>query len=118
MNRLLAIRCRKCRAVLVDDPEDQILFHDPLESGKIPHFSSTTPRIPSTTCTSFFIKRPNWLDLQYGQRELTLNCPRCESKVGTWSWRGFPCSCGSWIVPGFSLTKSKIDTVYSTPKPF
>jgi hypothetical protein len=40
-----------------------------------------------------------------------LSCPRCHSKVGTFSWIGIRCSCGSWIVPGFALLKSKVDCI-------
>lgn len=38
-----------------------------------------------------------------------INCIKCNSKIGQWSWTGLQCSCGAWVVPAFQITKTKVD---------
>ena len=46
-----------------------------------------------------------------GELEGKLECPKCFSKVGGYTWQGMRCSCGIWVTPCFSLGKSKVDEV-------
>ena len=62
------------------------------------------------SCTLYFSREQNWMPI-FGQKEATLNCPKCGKKVGSFSWWGLRCSCGEWIVPGFSFPKSKVDPI-------
>jgi len=65
-------------------------------------------------CTSWFVSEPNaWMsrctsgdDTSTGK----LVCPSCTNRVGSFSWSGSQCSCGTWIVPAFQFPKSKLDT--------
>jgi hypothetical protein len=56
----------------------------------------------------------DWMDqdlLDQGK----LMCPnaKCQSRIGTFSWSGSQCSCGTWVTPYIKLIKSKVDHVYS-----
>lgn len=47
-------------------------------------------------------------DFRDGEIEGKLNCFKCHSKVGGWSWQGGRCSCGKWIIPDIHLQRSKL----------
>lgn len=40
---------------------------------------------------------------------LQLLCPKCTSKLGSFSWWGEQCSCGHWVTPAFQIHKSRVD---------
>jgi dual specificity phosphatase 12 len=48
-------------------------------------------------------------ELEQGKLDGRLECPKCQTNVGKYAWQGMPCSCGEWVVPGISLTKSRLD---------
>ena len=53
----------------------------------------------------------SWMrpELEQGKLEGRIECPNCHSNVGKYAWQGMQCSCGDWMVPGISLSKSRID---------
>ena len=53
-------------------------------------------------------------ELEQGKIEGRLECPKCKTNVGKYAWQGMHCSCGDWVVPGISLTKTRIDEVKVT----
>ena len=67
------------------------------------------------SCSSYFLADTvDWMDedlLDQGK----LTCPnfKCQTRIGTFSWSGSQCSCGTWVTPSIKLIKSKIDRVYS-----
>jgi dual specificity phosphatase 12 len=50
-------------------------------------------------------------ELEQGKLDGRLECPKCHTNVGKYAWQGMQCSCSEWIVPGISLSKSRIDEV-------
>ncbi|XP_071617113.1 dual specificity protein phosphatase 12 isoform X4 [Heliangelus exortis] len=50
-----------------------------------------------------------------GVMEGQLLCPKCTSKLGSFSWRGEQCSCGRWVTPAFQIHKSRVDEVRMLP---
>jgi len=105
-------RCKKCRKVLFD--EENVIEH---ELGKADAFSRNSnfsrPTNPSReSCTSVFSEPMEWIQ---GLESLdgSITCPKCESKVGNFSWIGSQCSCGAWVSPAFVFHKSKIDQILS-----
>lgn len=73
-----------------------------------------------TQCSLIFINEPAWfekrpiadnipLEIQENPIDGKLHCPKCKSKLGSYSWYGMPCTCGKWICPSFSIQKSKAD---------
>lgn len=51
--------------------------------------------------------------LERGELAGRLECPnlRCGALVGRYAWQGLRCSCGKWVVPGFSLQGGRVDEV-------
>jgi dual specificity phosphatase 12 len=86
--------CRSCRCCLADSSQ----LHEHSKSSN------------SNNCTSVFLEDPPSFFSANGVEEGKLLCPKCQSKVGTWSWVGNKCSCGEWIVPAYQFPKSKVDT--------
>src|ERR1700761_2887725 len=71
---------------------------------------------PSTlTCAHYFLDPLSWMrpELEKGQLDGRLECPKCKTNVGKYAWQGMQCSCGEWVVPGISLTRARIDEVKS-----
>uniref|UniRef100_A0A8C6PK03 protein-tyrosine-phosphatase n=1 Tax=Nothobranchius furzeri TaxID=105023 RepID=A0A8C6PK03_NOTFU len=63
-------------------------------------------------CTSYFIEpvqwmKPSLLRVMHGQ----LLCPKCSSKLGSFSWCGYQCSCGRWVTPAFQLHHNRVDEI-------
>jgi len=50
-------------------------------------------------------------ELEKGNLDGRLECPKCKANVGKYAWQGMRCSCGSWQVPAITLAKAKIDEV-------
>lgn len=85
--------CRTCRTCLLDN--SQLNDHSRNETNK---------------CTSYFLEDPpHFLTIKSDEETGKLNCPKCGSRIGNWSWIGNTCSCGKWITPAFQFTKSKLD---------
>jgi hypothetical protein len=68
-------------------------------------------------CNCFFLD-PNHVDRRdaleaalgsFEELEGKLLCGKCKTRVGNFAWAGNQCSCGGWMVPGFSVTKSRVD---------
>uniref|UniRef100_A0A8C0U7Z4 protein-tyrosine-phosphatase n=1 Tax=Cyanistes caeruleus TaxID=156563 RepID=A0A8C0U7Z4_CYACU len=67
-------------------------------------------------CTSYFIEPVQWMEpALLGVMEGQLLCPKCTSKLGSFSWRGDQCSCGRWVTPAFQIHKSRVDEVRTLP---
>lgn len=66
-------------------------------------------------CAHYFLDPLSWMrdELEQGKLDGRLECPKCHTNIGKYAWQGMQCSCGSWIVPGISLSKSRIDQVRS-----
>lgn len=121
------LRCKKCRQVLA--LEGQIENHLPPDaSSRQAQFIKRAPnsrRIisaqeASDSCSHYFVREPLiWMRSELedkGEIEGKFNCPKCESKVGGYSWKGSRCSCGKWMIPALHLQCAKIDNIksYST----
>jgi dual specificity phosphatase 12 len=89
------LRCRRCRRVLATaQPHRPAARHRP-------------------ACAHHFVQPQAWMrpELERGQLEGRLACPnaRCGALVGRYAWQGMRCSCGDWLVPGFSLQAARVD---------
>lgn len=50
-------------------------------------------------------------ELEKGQLDGKFNCPKCQAKVGSYSWQGSKCSCGKWVTPAIELQRARVDEV-------
>jgi dual specificity phosphatase 12 len=69
------------------------------------------PMRSSPPCSHYFLDPLSWMrpELEQGKLEGRLECPKCHTNVGKYAWQGMQCSCNQWIVPGFSIAKSRVD---------
>ncbi|KAM9020535.1 dual specificity protein phosphatase 12 [Ara ararauna] len=112
-------RCRKCRRALFRS--SSILSH--MEGSGPAAFAHK--RITESAqlrgdshekCTSYFTEPVQWMEpALLGVMEGQLLCPKCTSKLGSFSWRGEQCSCGRWVTPAFQIHKSRVDEVRMLP---
>ena len=98
-------RCKRCRRPLATS--QFLVQHRPKEKPEDPH---SLP-VPSSACSHHFLDALSWMrpELEKGQLEGRLECPKCSANVGKYAWQGMQCSCGDWVVPGISLAKGRID---------
>ncbi|KAK5989489.1 Tyrosine-protein phosphatase YVH1-like protein [Cladobotryum mycophilum] len=114
----VSLRCKKCRRTLATAPF--ILQHEPLPSSSpslesSPTATATLPAAPAapTACQHIFVEPLSWMrtELEKGEMSGRLSCPhaRCGAGVGRYDWKGFRCTCGEWVTPGFSLQRARVD---------
>ena len=101
--RTVFAACRACRSNLFQ-------FDDNVHEHSTHIINKRRGSINPSKCTSVFLTdQPEWLQLNDdGQGKI--NCPKCEARIGQWSWVGSKCSCGEWISPNFQFIISKFDT--------
>ncbi|KAI1106338.1 dual specificity protein phosphatase 12 [Jackrogersella minutella] len=95
------VRCKKCRRILATP------------KFVVPH--TPTGQTESSNCAHIFIETLSWMRtvLEDGTLEGRLSCPnaKCGATVGRFAWQGLKCSCSEWVVPAFSLNRSRVDEV-------
>lgn len=58
----------------------------------------------------FFLEPLAWMDGILRQTNGKLHCPKCQSKLGSFSWTmGCHCPCGTQVSPAFYLVPSKVE---------
>ncbi|NXE61093.1 DUS12 phosphatase, partial [Calcarius ornatus] len=119
LNTEVLYRCRKCRRALFRS--SSILSHtEGMGPTAFAHKRITeSARLSGNgqeKCTSYFIEPVQWMEpALLGVMEGQLLCPKCTSKLGSFSWRGDQCSCGRWVTPAFQIHKSRVDEVRTLP---
>ncbi|KAI1438949.1 protein-tyrosine phosphatase-like protein [Xylaria sp. CBS 124048] len=90
------MRCKKCNTTLATT------------KFLVPHASS---------CSHIFIDTLSWMRpmLEDGALDGRLICPnsKCGATVGRFAWQGLKCTCGQYVVPAFSLNRSRVDEMSS-----
>ncbi|EGV60612.1 tyrosine protein phosphatase yvh1 [Yamadazyma tenuis] len=115
------LRCKICREILAKST--QILPHvKPDESSRHATFHKKMGNHihssfeASADCSHYFLKDPlKWMKLPKEELEGKFHCVKCQSKLGGYSWKGSRCSCGSWVIPSFHLSTSKVDYIKLAP---
>ncbi|KAF8422097.1 protein-tyrosine phosphatase-like protein [Tirmania nivea] len=99
----LELRCKRCRQTLATS------------HALAPHTAVLSLARDSNpqVCAHHFLEPLLWMkpEMSKGAVSGKLKCPKCDSKVGSYAWQGIQCSCGSWVVPGISVAKGKVDEV-------
>lgn len=123
----LQLRCKKCRhvlATLMDIQEHEAPDKDSEQSRFIRRVPNRRRIISledgADTCSHYFMGEPvEWMSGELSKQELEgkFACPKCEAKVGGYSWRGSRCSCGKWMIPALHLQLAKVDAMKSGIKP-
>lgn len=99
------VRCKKCRRTL--STPNFLVSHTP------------TGQAANSGCAHIFIETLSWMRpmLEEGILDGRLVCPnsKCGATVGRFAWQGLQCSCKEWVVPAFSLNRSRVDEVSTRP---
>lgn len=115
------LRCKRCRHTLASS--HHVELHDtPDEDSKQSLFIKTAANLrrvisreaASVSCSHHFLAEPTaWMGPEMDKQEMDgkLNCPKCDAKVGAYSWKGSRCSCGKWMTPAIHLQTAKVDKV-------
>lgn len=97
--------CKRCRSVLIsiDDLED------PPHAQSLHNFRRKGQSSSQGMCQNLCIADPlPWMN-GCNEMEGKLHCPKCQTKVGHYSWTGAQCSCGTWVTPAIMVPLSKVD---------
>ncbi|CAG5096991.1 Similar to MKP-4: Dual specificity protein phosphatase MPK-4 (Drosophila melanogaster) [Cotesia congregata] len=124
-------RCKRCRRVVAS--ASNLLPHFPNERqiwryignktydglspkqiqklAKIEKHKKDGTSNSTEACTkTHFIEPLAWMRDIIHNVEGKLNCPKCETKLGSFSWiSGCQCPCGAKVAPAFYLVPSKVD---------
>lgn len=97
----------------MNDEQSQINTDRQNEYGMLHRISQQIQSKGRWKCQHVFLEPVLWLkdELEKGELEGRLQCPRCSTKVGSYHWQGMQCSCRTWVTPAFSLMMSKVDIV-------
>ncbi|XP_077392890.1 dual specificity protein phosphatase 12 isoform X2 [Festucalex cinctus] len=102
-------RCRKCRRTLF---RSSSLLSHPVGEGASAFSHKKSSNLNGIQCTSYFIEPVQWMEQALlGVMDGQLLCPKCQSKLGSFSWCGDQCSCGRWITPSFQLHRNRVDEI-------
>ena len=112
--------CRKCRCLLF--LHEDLMTHTASKqtfsykkkkkdrkataTATMSNASPSTNKKQDDECGVHFLHLPTeWMSESEGK----IHCPKCTTRLGSFSWSGSQCSCGSWITPSISFPKSKVD---------
>ncbi|EGC30919.1 hypothetical protein DICPUDRAFT_157281 [Dictyostelium purpureum] len=65
----------------------------------------------SRGCKSFFLSAAPWMKVDITKNNIKVVCPKCETKLGSFSHSGEKCSCGSVVQESCRVLKARVDTV-------
>lgn len=120
-------RCKKCRRIVASASnilphaarEKQIWRHistkrtskEGKSQEKPVEYAKKEEQCKSELCDKIYFVEPlAWMPDITHSVEGKLNCPKCNTKLGSYSWiSGSQCPCGSKIAPAFYLVPSKLD---------
>ncbi|KAM3605170.1 uncharacterized protein V6R79_021702 [Siganus canaliculatus] len=107
----VSYRCRKCRRTLFRD--SSIFSHQVGEGAPAFGHKKSSNLSGDIQCTSYFIEPVQWMEQALlGVMDGQLLCPKCSSKLGSFSWCGDQCSCGRWVTPAFQLHRNRVDEIW------
>ncbi|XP_062223613.1 probable inactive dual specificity protein phosphatase-like At4g18593 [Phragmites australis] len=104
-------RCKRCRRMVAT--QEFIVAH---EVGEGEESFKTRKRFhvdvddKQPECMCIFVEPMKWMQhVEEGYVSHKLYCMGCKALLGQFNWAGMQCTCGTWVIPAFQLTKSKID---------
>ena len=123
----LEVRCRKCRRNLATsayiashEPKAASATQDSLVAAAKRPISEARPQADGSLasaapnqCAHLFLDPLSWMriELEKGNLDGRLECPKCGTNVGKYAWQGMKCSCGAWVTPAISLSRSRVDEI-------
>lgn len=111
----LLYKCKKCRRPVFKSAN--ALPHSPGKGetafdwrAKLQSNSEQQPKSSSESCSrTINIEPMKWMESSILTLSGKILCPKCSAKLGSFTWLGEPCSCGTWVIPSFRIDKKKVD---------
>lgn len=105
-------RCRRCRQMVAT--QEYVVTH---KVGRGDGHFGTRKRSDvdvddkKPECSlCIFVEPMKWMKaVEEGYISHKLYCMGCNALLGPFNWAGMQCACGTWVIPAFQLTKSKLD---------
>eukprot|EP01116_Phalansterium_solitarium_P001238 TRINITY_DN11013_c0_g1_i1.p2 TRINITY_DN11013_c0_g1~~TRINITY_DN11013_c0_g1_i1.p2 ORF type:complete len:354 (+),score=68.64 TRINITY_DN11013_c0_g1_i1:33-1064(+) len=97
--------CKMCRQRLFD--ERDVTPHE-VGEGQTAFKWHKRANTGEPACTSLFLNEMDWMG-DVSDVVGKLCCPKCQSRVGSFSWAGGQCSCGAWQTPSFQVLRARVD---------
>ncbi|KAK9447130.1 protein-tyrosine phosphatase-like protein [Limtongia smithiae] len=113
----IELRCKKCRCPLSTGAA--IIPHSPRPTSSSQQLLRSTKIGPGMVsvlqqgCNHYFLDPVRWMkpELEKGELEGKFDCPKCNTKIGSYRWQGMQCTCGEWVTPGISVQRGRVDEV-------
>jgi dual specificity phosphatase 12 len=111
-------KCKKCRYYLFNATNriKHLKSYEKYDTNdwysKLDYFKKLNSgnNLNNSVCTKeIFIEPVSWLVDKISDIEGKINCPKCDSKIGSFNWYGQKCSCHTWVVPAFHIYEQKVD---------
>ncbi|XP_037038369.1 dual specificity protein phosphatase MPK-4 [Bradysia coprophila] len=134
----IVYRCKKCRRIVAS--KSNVITHKPVSPNQRPRecakldayadehtgvmIDEISDKLKENSLSSdrssdvemdyckdvYFIEPLAWMDGILRQTNGKLHCPKCQSKLGSFSWTmGINCPCGTQVSPAFYLVPSKVE---------
>ena len=112
--RSTQLRCKKCRTALA--ASQGFILHIPASGAQqygAPRNGMSFTSSLSPHCMQYFMEPVIWMkpELEKGLLQGKFGCPRCNAKIGSYSWKGGKCSCGKWVTPAIEIQRARVDEV-------
>ena len=115
--------CRKCRCLLF--LHEDLMTHTAnkqtfsykkkkkdrkaMAMATMSNASPSTSKKQNDECGVHFLHSPTeWMSELEGK----IHCPKCKTRLGSFSWSGSQCSCGSWITPSTTTESTAAQTKF------
>ncbi|KAK9364098.1 protein-tyrosine phosphatase-like protein [Lipomyces starkeyi] len=116
-NSTVELRCKKCRCPLAQS--SAIIPHFPPSASSkydASYKSKIGPSMVSVlapSCMHYFLDPVRWMqpELEKGELDGKFDCPKCQTKIGSYRWQGMQCTCGAWVTPGISIQRGRADEI-------
>ncbi|KYQ89994.1 TatD-related deoxyribonuclease [Tieghemostelium lacteum] len=112
--------CKKCRTKLFiagdlveHEEQSKVLDHNFVKQGGV----GTNEQKKSVGCKSLFLPLREWMNIQEIYKDnQKIECPKCQTKLGSFSHGGEQCSCGMKLLESCRINKSRVDAVLLNAK--
>lgn len=114
-------KCKKCRLYLF--PTSQVVPHiKSFEQARLNswnkmlsyykqlgHTAKTDDKEEQECRKELYIEPQDWFKERLEELNGKINCPKCDTKIGSFDWCGSKCSCETWVTPAFHISIGKVD---------
>ncbi|KAK9369537.1 dual specificity phosphatase [Lipomyces kononenkoae] len=116
-NSTVELRCKKCRCPLAQStaivPHLATSGSSKYEPSYHSKIGPSMVSVLAPSCMHYFLDPVRWMkdELERGELDGKFDCPKCQTKIGSYRWQGMKCTCGAWVTPGISIQRGRVDEI-------